>query len=750
MKKYYQFCRLFLLFLTSVTYGQMTSADFLKTDGTVLRNQNGLGDTITLRGTNLGAWLSMEYWMGPVGKGSLNRSQWVASASSTYSGTNVQNVFDRDLNSRWSSGAAQLPDESQYFMVDMQEQVLFNRISFEARGYTGDYPRGYRIEVSDDQLNWEEVTSGTGTSEDIFVQLPNIYHKRYVKIVQTGTANSNFWSIAEFNLFMEDDYTVRNSLYDRFGADMADTILDSFQEAWITSSDLDNIQSMGMNMVRVPFYWMEIMYNDGTIKPHGFDQLDWVINECNDRNMYVILDLHGAPGGINGFITSGQAVINNYWTDQNSQNMTIDIWKAIATRYKDNPTVAMYDLLNEPLSSDQSNYPIHQFYNDLYNEVRQIDPDHTISIGAFPGFSFVVAPQHYGWTNVVYQVHHYNEDKTNWTSQDGFIDAVLLDVANHMHNWNVPVLAGEFNLWNFPDLWQKYISGLNALNASWSNWAYKVKRIDNPVENWGYYDGYPGEIPDIHYDTAEVISQKWSQYVTPNFRENTNHINNISPLTQATISVAPIGMNIWIKGNNLKYLSSEGNDNPMTCIKTEQNAWEVFKVVDAGNGKIALLGSNDKYVNAGDGTGSMYCNADAIGETEKFTFIQLGENKFALKSNVGFYLSSENGVNPVISNRQTIGGWELFTWGDATENTVSKTTEFEIYPNPASNEVSVIVENAEKNYNLKVYDTTSRLIVALNKVKDKVDIDVSSFSSGLYFFHLTNSNEKFIKKIFIN
>ncbi|WNH09081.1 cellulase family glycosylhydrolase [Thalassobellus suaedae] len=62
-----------------------------------------------------------------------------------------------------------------------------------------------------------------------------------------------------------------------------------------------------MNMVRVPFYWMEIMYNDGTIKPQGFDQLDWVIAECNSRNMYVILDLHGAPGGMNGFITSGKS-----------------------------------------------------------------------------------------------------------------------------------------------------------------------------------------------------------------------------------------------------------------------------------------------------------------------------------------------------------------------------------------------------------------------------------------------------------
>ncbi|WNH09080.1 discoidin domain-containing protein [Thalassobellus suaedae] len=232
----------FVCFLTLSVHGQMTSADFLKADGTVLRNNNGLGDTITLRGTNLEYWLSMEYWMGPVGKGSLNRSTWQASASSSYPGTDLQNVFDRDLSSRWSSGLAQIPDGSQYFMVDMQENVLFNRVSFEAGSQTGDYPRGYKIEVSEDANNWEEVMSGTGSTENTFVQLPNIYFKRYIKITQTGTANSNFWSIAEFNLYMEDDFTVRNSLIDRFGEDGADVVLDSFQKAWITTNDLDNIK----------------------------------------------------------------------------------------------------------------------------------------------------------------------------------------------------------------------------------------------------------------------------------------------------------------------------------------------------------------------------------------------------------------------------------------------------------------------------------------------------------------------------
>ena len=37
-----------------------TSGDFLKTDGTVIRNQSGTGEIVNLRGTNLGGWMLQE------------------------------------------------------------------------------------------------------------------------------------------------------------------------------------------------------------------------------------------------------------------------------------------------------------------------------------------------------------------------------------------------------------------------------------------------------------------------------------------------------------------------------------------------------------------------------------------------------------------------------------------------------------------------------------------------------------------
>ena len=123
---------------------QFTEADFLKAEGTVLKNQ--IGDTINLRGTNLGSWLSLEYWMMPLGKGAISREGWAATASSTVEGSDIQSALDRDLSTGWTSAENQ--NGEQYFLVDMQQDRIFNRVSFEAGDFEDNYVRDYTIEVS--------------------------------------------------------------------------------------------------------------------------------------------------------------------------------------------------------------------------------------------------------------------------------------------------------------------------------------------------------------------------------------------------------------------------------------------------------------------------------------------------------------------------------------------------------------------------------------------------------------------------
>jgi|GEM_PF-2212386 len=118
----------------------ITSADFLKADGKFLRNQSGTGDIVTLRGTNLGGWLTFEDWMSPLGEFAMDRSQWSVSASDNNSDASL--AIDGDDTTRWTSGTAQT--SGQWFQVDLGTVSLFNRIYIDAADFAGQHPAGYR------------------------------------------------------------------------------------------------------------------------------------------------------------------------------------------------------------------------------------------------------------------------------------------------------------------------------------------------------------------------------------------------------------------------------------------------------------------------------------------------------------------------------------------------------------------------------------------------------------------------------
>ncbi|WNH09083.1 T9SS type A sorting domain-containing protein [Thalassobellus suaedae] len=278
---------------------------------------------------------------------------------------------------------------------------------------------------------------------------------------------------------------------------------------------------------------------------------------------------------------------------------------------------------------------------------------------------------------------------------------------------------------------------------------YKVKRIDNPVENWGYYDGFDGPIPDIHYDSPEVISEKWSQYITPGFRINQEHIDNVKQFTTTQVTLPPFGETIWIKGNNLKYLTILDDNETLSCDKIKVDNQVKFEVVDAGNGEIALLGANNMYVSAGNGVNNMLCNAVNIGDTETFKFIQIEDGRIALRSKQGYYVSSEDGQKPVIANRQSIDGWEVFSWGTNFSNGKPKNTTTKIYPNPAKDEV--IIMSDQKNYNLKVFNMFSQLVKETNGVEGEMNFSTSDLRPGLYIFFINDEKtDSLVRKIIIH
>jgi uncharacterized repeat protein (TIGR02543 family) len=146
--------------------------------------------TITMNG-NKSITANVDY---PV----LPRTGWVASANPT--GEGPANAVDGNISTRWSTGANQT--YGQWFQVDLGSVQTFNRIVMDAGSSTGDYPRGYQVNVSNDGANWgSPVATGAGSSAVTAVNFaPQI--ARYIRVTQTGSVSGSvWWSIAEFNVY---------------------------------------------------------------------------------------------------------------------------------------------------------------------------------------------------------------------------------------------------------------------------------------------------------------------------------------------------------------------------------------------------------------------------------------------------------------------------------------------------------------------------------------------------------------------
>jgi hypothetical protein len=126
----------------------------------------------------------------------LDRSGWVASASV---GNSASNTLDGNLTTQWTTGVLQA--NGQWFQVDMQTTNLVAKIVMDADSSTNDYPRGYQVNVSNDGTNWgSPVATGAGNSAVTNITFPR-QTARYIRVTETGTNATDFWSINEFSVY---------------------------------------------------------------------------------------------------------------------------------------------------------------------------------------------------------------------------------------------------------------------------------------------------------------------------------------------------------------------------------------------------------------------------------------------------------------------------------------------------------------------------------------------------------------------
>ena len=286
---------------------------------------------------------------------------------------------------------------------------------------------------------------------------------------------------------------MRDGLLKVLGKEKYDLFFNEFYKNYFTGADAEYIRGLGLNLIRIPLNYRQFEddMNPGVIKEEAFEHLDRVIRLCAEQKIYTILDLHALPGYQNqGWHCDNPTHKAFLWKHRDFQDRTVGIWEALAGRYKDQPWVAGYDLINEP--ADPTEEMVVPVYKRLYEAIRKIDPNHIIFIeGNRYAQDFNMF--HEVWDNVVYTNHDYavpgfidgggypGYSRGRYYDRDT-IEQDFLGKCAFMFENHVPVWVGEFgpvysgdpeeDEWRYQVL-RDQLDYYDKYKVSWCIWLYK-------------------------------------------------------------------------------------------------------------------------------------------------------------------------------------------------------------------------------------------------------------------------------------
>jgi len=287
--------------------------------------------------------------------------------------------------------------------------------------------------------------------------------------------------------FAGTQYQIKAKIAELIGQDGMENFYKAYLKNGITKADIDSLAKWGFNSIRLPMHYnlytlpieKEPVKGKNTWIEDGFKMTDDLLKWCADNKMYLILDLHAAPGGQgnDANISDNDKSKPNLWQNEENQKKTIALWKKLAERYKNEPWIGGYDLLNEtnygftgqnPNGLDeQSNVPLWKLQKDITEAIREVDKKHIIIVGGNGwGNNYNGFPQPWD-KNLVFSFHKY------WNNND---DATIQNALNLREKYNLPIWLGETgensNVW-----FTEVIQLMDKHNIGYAFWP--MKKIDN-------------------------------------------------------------------------------------------------------------------------------------------------------------------------------------------------------------------------------------------------------------------------------
>lgn len=299
------------------------------------------------------------------------------------------------------------------------------------------------------------------------------------------------------------------------GSEYAAYFWKEYYDRYITEKDIELIAKEGFNSVRLPLnarHLYEIKDRKMEFIPETIARVDRLIRWCKKYQIYVVLDMHGAPGGQTGQnIDDSEKDEPGLFLEEQYKEELITLWQMLASRYAKEEIIAGYDLLNEPLPEWNKQYynQLIPLYRRLMKEIRKVDQNHMIILeGVHWSTDFTIfdeLTEEEAAENIMLQFHKY------WSNPDKESLKEFIDTAKRL---KVPLYMGEGGE-NNCDWYTTAFPLFERLGISWSFWSYKKMDCTNSPITFSEPEGLTEIINWI--DTKQEIKREKAIWIFNNF-----------------------------------------------------------------------------------------------------------------------------------------------------------------------------------------------------------------------------------------
>jgi hypothetical protein len=289
-------------------------------------------------------------------------------------------------------------------------------------------------------------------------------------------------------------YRIREKITELVGPEKAAAFYDRWLANDIRKIDIDSMAAWGFNSVRLPMHYAlytlpvdkEPVAGKDTWLEKGWELTDSLLSWCKADHIYLILDMHAAPGGQGNDlpIADRDPSKPSLWESAANREKMVALWRKLAQRYANEAWVGGYDIINEPnwgFAGDTAdlhgiketgNVPLRQLMVDITTAIRSVDKRHMIIIegngwgnnyrGILPAWD----------NNMVLSFHKYWNPNT---------DDAIRGFLNLREKYNIPLWLGESGENN--DQWyHDAVRLVEGHDIGWCWWPLKKIGTNQPLE----------------------------------------------------------------------------------------------------------------------------------------------------------------------------------------------------------------------------------------------------------------------------